>query len=173
MKSPCLLLLFTSLFAASPMFGFKETGIDEIDAARRSVQTTPTNSQNAKHRQSVLFAWFRHMINRGVELKNLHEVGYTLAHWGVVQPENYHLLDEAYSLMENLQENPVFIDEVRGPGAATVKNPTDWSFFGGSPLQSGLSPDPGPMTGEVAWKFPSGHSFYAPATVEDGRVYIT
>ena len=45
-------------------------------------------------------------------------------------------------------------------------------MFGGNLEQSGLSPDAGPRTGEVAWKFPIGMSWYASAAVEDGRVYI-
>ena len=49
---------------------------------------------------------------------------------------------------------------------------TDWPVFGGNLEQTGLSPDAGPRTGEVAWKFPIGMSWYASAAVEDGRVYI-
>ncbi|MEX0320953.1 MAG: PQQ-binding-like beta-propeller repeat protein [Puniceicoccaceae bacterium] len=168
-----IFILLGSILMTANLFGFTETGIEEIDAARRSVQSTPTTNQNAEYRQSVLFSWFRHMINRGVDLRELHDVGYTLAHWGVVKPVNYHLLDEAYVLMNKLMEDPVYITEVRGPETAAVKDPKDWAFFGGSPLQSGLTTDPGPTTGEISWKFPVGHSYYAPASVEDGRVYIT
>ncbi|VGO13950.1 Serine/threonine-protein kinase AfsK [Pontiella desulfatans] len=167
-------VFFAGCFVANlNLFAQVKTGVEEIDAARLSVKSAPTNDQNAQHRQSVLFSWFRHMINRGVDLQSMDELGFTLAHWGVVKPKNYHLLDEAYALMENLQGNPVYIEEIRGPGAAPDKDVTDWPFFGGSPQQAGLSKDTGPMTGEVAWKFPTGHSYYAPAAVENGRVYIT
>ena len=173
MKIRTLSILITLILTQTSMFGFTKTGIEEIDAARQSVQSTPTTNQNAEYRQSVLFSWFRYMINRGINLKDLHDVGYTLAHWGVVEPENYHLLDEAYRLMNDLMENPVYITGIRGEAVPAVKDPKDWAFFGGSPLQSGLTTDPGPTTGEIAWKFPVGHSYYAPASVEDGRVYIT
>ena len=49
---------------------------------------------------------------------------------------------------------------------------TDWPMFQGGPEQSGFSPDPGPTSGEVSWKFPIGMSWYAAPAVENGRVYI-
>ena len=158
----------------SPLFAFKETGVAAIDSTRQSVQAVPTNSGNAVQRQSVLFSWFRHMINRGIDLRDLHDVGYDLAHWGPVKPENYHLVDAAYAIMEKLMEDPQPISEITGtnnlePGKYAESG---WAFFGGSPLQSGFTSDPGPQTGEIAWKFPTGHSWYAAAAVEKGRVYV-
>ncbi|MFY0654941.1 MAG: PQQ-binding-like beta-propeller repeat protein [Cyclobacteriaceae bacterium] len=173
MKHYALVILLAILFTGVNAQEFNPTGIEDIDQARKGVMQTPTNMENAVYRQSVLFSWFRHMINRGVDLKDLHELGYDLAHWGPTPPENYPKIDEAYAIMERLHETPVYITEIRGSKAPPVKKPHDWAFFGGSPLQSGLSKDPGPTTGEIAWKFPTGHSFYASASVEDGRVYIT
>ena len=173
MKCLCKIIALGILLTGWNASAFEPTGVEDIDQARKSVMQAPTNQENAVYRQSVLFSWFRHMIHRGIDLKEMHELGYDLAYWGPTPPENYPKLDQAYSMMERLHENPVYITEVRGPKTATVKNSTDWPFFGGSPLQSGLSKDPGPTTGEVAWKFPNGHSYYASASVEDGRVYIT
>ncbi|NDV61566.1 PQQ-binding-like beta-propeller repeat protein [Puniceicoccales bacterium CK1056] len=167
------LFVLGSLAASPCLHGFQNTGVEEIDSTRQSVLETPTHAGNAIHRQSVLFSWIRHMINRGVDLQSLHEEGYVLAKWGPVHPENYPVLDKAYGKMEALQDEPVFIQEIRGPESAPFSNPTGWPVFGGSQMQSGLSPDPGPMTGEIAWKFPNGHSWYASPSVENGRVYIT
>ena len=166
-------LILVLTLSVSAVNGMLETGVEDIDTVRASVREEPTNSANALRRQSVLFSWFRHMIHRGIDLQDLHEVGYELAHWGPVKPENYPLVDKAYAIMEGLMENPKYIEEIRGLPAPEDPDPTDWPYFGGSRLQSGLSTDPGPSKGEIAWKFANGHSWYSPAAIEDGRVYIT
>ena len=84
-----LALLMASPVSQTQLVAFKSTGVEEIDAVRLSVQETPTKDANALHRQSILFSWFRHMIHLGIDPKSLHEVGFTLAKWGQIQPENY------------------------------------------------------------------------------------
>ena len=47
----------------------------------------------------------------------------------------------------------------------------DWPLFHGNHRQDGYTDDPGPARGTVAWKFPTGSSWYARPAVSDGRVY--
>ncbi|MCU0784008.1 MAG: PQQ-binding-like beta-propeller repeat protein [Verrucomicrobia bacterium] len=81
-------------------------------------------------------------------------------------------MEGAFQALEKIQSNPSFIEEVRGTREKPSPSKTDWPVFGGTLEQSGLSPDAGPRTGGVAWKLPIGMSWYASASVEDGRVYI-
>ncbi|VGO19582.1 outer membrane protein assembly factor BamB family protein [Pontiella sulfatireligans] len=168
------IFLAGSLFLHTHSLAQLSTGVDAIDQVRQEMRTVPTNDENSMHRQSVLFSWFRHMIHRGMDLSSLHEAGLILSQWGPVKPEHYPVLDEAYAQMEELLEHPNFISEVRGDPNSFSENvsETDWPVFGGGRSQSGFSPDAGPVTGEVAWKFPAGLAWYAAAAVEDGRVYV-
>ncbi|VGO19585.1 outer membrane protein assembly factor BamB family protein [Pontiella sulfatireligans] len=168
------IFLAVSLLLHTNSLAQLSTGVVAIDQVRQEMRTVPTNDENSMHRQSVLFSWFRHMINRGMDMSSLHEAGLVLSQWGPVKPEHYPVLDEAYAQMEALLKNPVYISEVSGSPDLFKENTssTDWPVFGGSRHQSGFSRDAGPVTGEVAWKFPVGLAWYATASVEDGRVYI-
>lgn len=114
MKCSVIIIVLGILMTGMNGFAFNPTGVEDIDQARMSVMQTPTSKGNAVYRQSVLFSWFRHMINQGIDLSALHQLGYDLAHWGPTPPENYPKLDEAYAIMERLHENPVYITEVGG-----------------------------------------------------------
>jgi hypothetical protein len=80
--------------------------------------------------------------------------------------------EEAFHALEKIQSNPRFIRELRGTRHEPSPSTTDWPVFGGNLEQTGLSPDAGPRTGEVAWKSPIGMAWHAAAAVKDGRVYI-
>jgi outer membrane protein assembly factor BamB len=151
---------------------FVPTGIAEIDTMRRDFAANPTTPDNASRRHALIFSWVRHLVHRGVNMEDFHDACAAFSAWGPLDPSRYPAMEGAFQALEKIQSNPSFIKEVRGtPGKASPTR-TDWPVFGGNLEQSGLSPDAGPRTGETAWKFPIGMSWYASAAVEDGRVYI-
>jgi outer membrane protein assembly factor BamB len=151
---------------------FVPTGVAEIDIMRRDFTAKPTTPENASRRHALIFSWVRLLVHRGVDMTDFHDACAAFSAWGPIDPSRYQAMKAAYEALEKIQSNPSFIEEVRGNREKPSSTQTDWPVFGGNLEQSGLSPDAGPRTGEVAWKFPVGMSWYASAAVEDGRVYI-
>lgn len=151
---------------------FVPTGIAEIDAMRRDFTTHPTTPENAPRRHSLIFSWVRHLVHRGVDMSDFHDACAAFSKWGPIDPSRYGAMKDAFDALEAIQSNPRFIEEVRGIAGPPSATRTDWPVFGGTLEQCGLSPDSGPRTGAVVWKFPVGLSWYASPAVEDGRVYI-
>ena len=151
---------------------FAPTGLPEIDGMRRDFAIHPTTPENAARRHSLIFSWVRHLVHRGVEMGDFHEPCAKFSKWGPIDLSRYDAMKEAFEALEKIQADPEFIEEVQGTVGTPSPTRTDWPMFGGNLEQSGLSPDSGPRTGDVAWKFPIGMSWYAAAAVEDGRVYI-
>jgi outer membrane protein assembly factor BamB len=151
---------------------FVPTGIEEIDAMRKDFAVNPTTKANAVRRQSLIFSWVRLLVHRGVDITPFHEACAELKQWGPIEPSRYKAMEDAFHVLESIQSNPTFVEEVRGHGGEPPTTETDWPVFGGNLEQSGFSPDVGPRTGTVAWQFPIGLSWYAAPAVEDGRVYI-
>lgn len=151
---------------------FVPTGITEIDAMRRDFATHSTTPENALRRHSLIFSWVRHLVHRGVDMSDFHEPCASFSKWGPIDPSRYGSMKDAFDALEAIQSNPQFIEEVRGAAGPPSPSRTDWPVFGGTLEQASLSPDSGPRTGDIAWKFPVGLSWYAAPAVEDGRVYI-
>lgn len=151
---------------------FQPTGIVEIDAMRRDFAAHASTPENAARRHALIFSWVRHLVHSGVDMADFHEACANFSQWGPVDPTRYGAMKEAFDALEKIQASPSFIEEVRGTREKPSSTRTDWPVFGGNLEQCGLSPDAGPRTGSVAWKFPIGMSWYAAAVVEDGRVYI-
>lgn len=159
----------TTLRAEDP---FVPTGIAEIDAMRHDFATHPTTPENASLRHSLIFSWVRHLVHRGVDMSNFHKPCTSFSKWGPMDPSRYGAMKNAFHALEAIQSNPQFIKEIRGAEGPSSTSRTDWPVFGRTLEQTGLSPDSGPRTGAIAWKFPVGLSWYAAPAVEDGRVYI-
>ncbi len=166
------LSILTMAVCSTAHADFVSTGIPEIDAIRRDFINTPITADNALQRQSLLFSWVRLLVHRGVDMQAFHEACAHFSYWGPIQPARYPVMEKAYRVLEKIQNNPTFIEEIRGGQIHTKTTYTDWPVFQGNREQSGLSPDPGPATGAIAWKFPIGLSWYAAPAIEKGRVYI-
>ncbi len=171
-----LLLLMTSLpisaDAQPTSAALVPTGLAEIDAMRRDAAVQPTTAANAAPRQSLVFSWVRLLVHRGVDLVDFHVACAEISAWGTITAERYAALDRAIATLNRIQAAPRFIEEVRGVAHTQPTTQTDWPVFQGNRELTGLSPDRGPATGEIAWRFPVGLSWYAAPAVEDGRVYI-
>ena len=168
----CGLVALSFLSTARAAETFVPTGLPEIDAMRRDFAANATTPENAPRRHSLIFSWVRHLVHRGVDMSDFHEACAAFSAWGPIDPSRYPAMEGAFQALEKTQSNPQLIGEVRGTRDKPSASKTDWPVFGGNLEQSGLSPDAGPRTGEIAWKFPVGMSWYASAAVEDGRVYI-
>lgn len=165
-------VLLSSFSALKGEQVFVATGMAEIDRMRRDFATNPTTPENASRRHALIFSWVRLLVHRGVDMKNFHDACSQFSKWGPINPSRYKAMERAFQALDKIQSNPSFIQEIRGTREKPSSSKTDWPVFGGNLEQSGLSPDAGPRTGEVAWTFPIGMSWYASAAVEDGRVYI-
>jgi len=148
------------------------TGIPDIDRIRTEISSKPTDISNLRERHSMLYAWFRFLMAQGVDLSAFEDVRSRIRE-GEPTVEVFRAIDEGYALLERIHANPIFIREKHGRPelARGARAPTDWPMYNGGPSQTGYSPDPGPATGEIAWRFPIGHSWYARPAVENGRVY--
>lgn len=152
--------------------GFVTSGHPAIDAMRLDFAARPTTPENAPARHSLLFSWVRLLVHRGVDMTPFHLACAEFSHWGPLAPARYPAMEEAWRALEGIQANPVAITEIRGTPRPGPVNRTDWPMFQGNPEQSGFSPDPGPSTGLIDWKFPVGMSWYAAPAVAEGRVYV-
>ena len=165
-------VLLSSFSALKGEEALVATGIAEIDYMRRDFVANPTTPENASRRHALIFSWVRLLVHRGVDMTDFHAACSQFSKWGPINPSRYKAMQSAFQALDKIQSKPNFIEEVRGTREKPSSSKTDWPVFGGNLEQSGLSPDAGPRTGEVAWKFPIGMSWYASAAVEDGHVYI-
>lgn len=165
-----LVLVYALCTEASDQF--ITTGVAEIDAMRKEFSAGPTTPANAVRRQSLVFAWARLLVHRGIDMSEFHSACARFSRWGPVKPSQYGAMKEAWQTLERIHANPTFIEEIRGEDVSGDVRRTDWPMFQGGPEQSGFSADPGPTSGEVGWKFPIGMSWYAAPAVENGRVYM-
>ncbi len=62
------------------------TGVAAIDAMRREMASSPTTPDNAVRRQSLIMAWVRLLVHRGIDLTDVHQAGAAFARWGPVDP---------------------------------------------------------------------------------------
>lgn len=150
-----------------------QTGVPDIDRIRVEVASKATEASNLRERHSMLYAWFRLLMAQGIDLAPFEGIRNRIGQ-GEPSADVFRAIDEGYNLLERIQAAPTFIGEKRSKteGIRDRRAPTDWPMYNGGPSQTGYSPDPGPATGEIAWRFPIGHSWYARPTVENGRVYI-
>jgi hypothetical protein len=113
----------------------------------------------------------RLLVHRGVDMADFHAVCAAFSTWGPIDPSRYGAKNYAFVALRKTQSIPLFIKEVRGTRETPSPAQTDWPVSDGNLEQTGLSPDAGPRTGEVAWSFPNGLSCYASAAVENWHVY--
>jgi outer membrane protein assembly factor BamB len=172
----CLVLVLNLAHAGpistEPNSKFISTGVKEIDAMRKDFAANPTTSANAARRHSLLFSWVRLLVHRGVDMSDFHEACSQFSRWGPIDPTRYGVMENAWRTLEGIHANPTFIEEIAGEENTGSVNRTNWPMFQGNREQTGLSPDRGPTSGKIDWKFPVGLSWYAAPAVENGRVYV-
>lgn len=168
-----LFLLFFLSAALTAGRAQVSSGIADIDEMRQEVTASPTTATNALARVAILDSWFRLLLYQGFDMSAFAEVRPALGHGTPKNEAAYRAIDRGYSILEQIQSHPVRIENKTAPQITpAITSATDWPMFHGGPAQVGYSPDPGPQTGQLAWRFPIGHSWYAAPAIDDGRVYI-
>ena len=169
-------LLLTLLSASVAAYGQNQapSGIQDIDMMRSEVVSSATTATNALDRLTILNSWYTLLMNQGFDMSAFSAVRPTLGNSAPNTPEAYVAIEQGYRILEQIQAHPVHIETktAMAPKPHLPVHATDWPLFHGGQAQTGYSPDIGPQTGQLAWRFPIGHSWYATPTISDGRVYV-
>lgn len=147
------------------------TGVDIIDRTRAEVRRTPTTVETAPARMATLFSWYTLVQNRGFDTEWFDEPRTRMSLYRQ-NADTARAIDDGFRALERISTEGELISEVRGPARDVSGEPeTDWPIFHGAPGAGGRTSDPGPQTGEIAWKAAIGHAFYAqPRLGTDGNV---
>lgn len=147
------------------------SGNRQVDRIRKEVVVNRTDGSNSQQRLSVLFMWYRLLLHQGIDLKSFDSVRYKLL--VATGKELYRTIDEGYRVLERVTDHPVRIESVIGQcRTARASLGSDWPVYHGNPAQTGFTDDPGPICGELLWRFPILNYFAAPPLIEAGRVYV-
>lgn len=152
---------------------FVPCGISDVDQIRQEVRESPATAENYLDRRAALGRWWRLLWRRGFDMSSFSEVGGYITYMESDSPRAPKQLDRGYAILEAIQANPKRIPEVRGKPGKAGGNSTDWPMYLSTDgRQTGYSPDTGPSTGEIAWRFPKGYTWNARPIVETGKVYV-
>ena len=185
-KSIILIFLTISSFLLiqcdSDEENFTETGHKEIDRVRQELKDTPTNADNFNERKNLLAIWKRLLLFSGADL-NLDSIRHK-GHFNY--PENkvnefsqeladeidyqYQALEDVYK--DFLNNDDKHLMEMERSAEDNNGKVYDWPSLRGNHAQTAFIDSPGPMKGELLWKFPSPHSWYSRPAFDNGRVYI-
>ena len=165
-------------------------GHPEIDAIRSELQSIPTNAENFEERKNALYIWSRFLMFSGADMTldpAEHE-----GHYHIVQPRypkpgtitnmyyspefaaeidyQYGVLETVYmKFMEEKDRLEMPLERDAAEDRGEIRN---WPSMRGNEASTGFTTQTGPMKGELLWKFPAGHSWYATPAFDDGRVYM-
>ena len=152
------------------------SGNYEIDSIRTAVRTTPTTPERVAERRDALYRWWRLLWRQGVDMGPFDPRADVLVNTRSEAAAAPEAVDAGFATLEELAATPYYVPEVRDttvtPESETT---TDWPFYHSTDgSQTGYSPDPGPATGRIAWKFPKTNGWdTAPVLGDDGRVYAS
>jgi hypothetical protein len=184
-------LLLTSCSLKNDKPEFIPFGHKEIDKIRMELKTIPTNNENFEERKNALGVWERFLMFSGADLTQLDSVGMK-GHYNILQPrykktgtitnmyyspEYAAEIDFQYGVLEKkfkeflANKDNLEIKLARDPSESNgeIRN---WPSMRGDESSTGFTTQSGPMKGELLWKFPAGHSWYARPAFENGKVYI-
>ena len=192
MKSLIKLIIAVSLFCASSYGAtFYPSGSDDIDQARKAVQASPSTPENYRARSLMLYVWLGSIQQQSADTSSFFDIDtayYSLerrtlrgseAQKAKAIQEMCKLIDKGFAEMEkvyaNLHEKGPLYEPFKGSRKGFPKGgdmDADWPMFQGNKHNTGYTKAPGPVTGELAWKFPVGLGWYARPKVEGDRVYL-
>ncbi len=155
---------------------FLPTAHFEIDSTRKEVKRTPTTLENFSYRLNILDSWARLMAFAGADLGALEGYFYLNKQAKKIsEKEYYQAIDKTFFGMERMYANFMTTPEGKefNPRAQFERNTKEWPLFHGSEKQTRTTEDPGPVKGDLAWKFPTGRPWYSRPAVEDGKVYVS
>jgi outer membrane protein assembly factor BamB len=118
-----------------------------------------------KHKEKIIY--FDPQVNKD---------GYKLR-GGIYTPEMADEIDYRFRMLEEIWAN--FSKDKNKYLVKLIRDPSDnngevhnWSSLRGDPHLTAATTDPGPMKGEVHWKFPTPHLWLTRPAFDEGRVYV-
>lgn len=150
------------------------SGHIELDQLRKTIKSNPTIEINVKERRASLYRLWRLLWRQGMDMSSFDSYANDLI---ILNNENkmvYGVIDNGFAALNRIIANPKFIKEVKGKASTQASSTTNWSVYHGvDGSQNGFSPDKGPETGEIVWKFPKTNGWNANALLRDGKVYTS
>jgi outer membrane protein assembly factor BamB len=156
--------------------GFLSSGISDIDQIRQEVESTPiiTTEEEFLSRRAALARWFRLLWHQGFDMSSFTDVSMPIVGSDASDPNDWDTLAVGFAALEAIHASPVMISEIVGIPETVNTNKTDWPMYMSTDgSNTGFSPDQGPSTGRIAWRFPKQRSWDARPIIEDGRIYLT
>ncbi len=172
-----LLLAATLLIQCAPQKDtFISSGLEDVDEIRKQIKMNPTSEETFEERRATLLRWYRLLWRQGIDLDSFD----SLANLVVISVESkssdFQTIDDSYMQLEAILTNPKKINEIASGITESIidSSPTDWPYFYGTQAERrGFSPDIGPQTGKVAWKYPKGYYWNAPPVLEGDKIYAS
>ncbi len=148
-------------------------GIDDIDQIRKEVKIQATTADNANPRKAILYRWWRLLWHQGYDMEEFDELADMLLNLPDSDLNGLEAITAGYMKLEEIMSSGKMIPEVRGERSNVISSSTDWPLYHGSDAtQSGFSPDEGPSTGNIVWKFPKSYGCNISPEIDAGKVYI-
>ena len=181
----CIGVFFTVLSCGTSQNAtseFLSTGHEDIDRVRKEMKETPTDSLNYKERIHTLSLWIRLLTFSGADLnldpsKHQGHFNFPKEKLNSFSEELAAEIDYQFAVLENLFVD--FVNEKDQLNVSLDRDPKDnngkvydWPYLRGNPAQTAFTDSPGPMKGELLWKFPSPHAWYARPAFDDGKVFM-
>ena len=145
-----------------------------IDTTRKAVRDIATDKNNYIHRLNILNNWTRLLAFAGADIG-----GYLGFREQIREFKNnpnqdlFEAIDQAFYGLERVYVDFKMTPEGQEfrPRSTYERYENDWALFHENNQNTGMTDDPGPVDGQLAWKFPTGRPWYSRPAVEDGKVY--
>lgn len=169
----CLVLSCIHLSLHAQEQAGNSCGISDIDQIRQDVKSSSTTKDNYRSRRAALSRWWRLLWHQGYDMSSLSKVAEFISFYKSDAPQAPKNLDAGYAILEKIQAYPKRIPEVIGKQGKKGAE-TDWPMYLSTDgRQTGYSPDPGPSTGEIVWRFPKHNHWSARPVMQDGKIYLS
>lgn len=165
-------------------------GHTEIDKIRSELLSVPTNAENFDQRKNDLYVWSRFLMFSGADLTL--DPGEHKGHYHIVQPRypkpgtitdmsyspefaaeidyQFAVLEDIYArFLEEKASLEISLQRKKEENSGEVRN---WPSMRGDEASTGFTSQSGPMKGELLWKFPATHAWYARPAFDDGKIYM-
>ena len=152
---------------------FKSCGINDIDQIRKEIKFQPTTAENVVIRRAALYRWWRLLWHQGYDMDAFDEVAEMLLNLPNSKQAGQQSTTLGFMKLEEMMSSGKKIPEIRGPKNTILSSTTNWPLYHGTDAtQSGYSPDNGPSSGNVLWKFPKSYGCDISPLIDSGRVYL-
>ncbi|MCD6354730.1 MAG: PQQ-binding-like beta-propeller repeat protein, partial [Prolixibacteraceae bacterium] len=174
MKNLFILLLLTIAYTGcTQQTNFKTCGIDEIDQTRMDIKKQPTTADNALSRRAALYRWWRLLCHQGYDMDAFDENAQMLLLFPDSALKGQQSITAGFLKLEEIMDIGKKIPEIRGKKSITNSTVTNWPLYHGTDAtQSGYSPDEGPSTGNIVWKYAKSYGCDISPIIDSGRVYL-